>query len=82
MLKESKIVGEVFGRRKHLYSIYKKMKERGKTKLILDLRDNGGGNMKVLTYIASYFINNNGKSNAVVAISKGKQQNQTVPPRC
>ncbi|MBR1983083.1 MAG: bifunctional (p)ppGpp synthetase/guanosine-3',5'-bis(diphosphate) 3'-pyrophosphohydrolase [Clostridia bacterium] len=31
MLKESKIVGEVFGRRKHLYSIYKKMKERGKT---------------------------------------------------
>ena len=53
------------------------MKERNKTKLILDLRDNGGGNMKVLTYIASYFINNNGKSNAVVAISKGKQQNQT-----
>ncbi len=31
MLKESKVVGEVFGRRKHYYSIYKKMKERGKT---------------------------------------------------
>ncbi len=31
MLKDSKISGEVFGRRKHLYSIYRKMKERGKT---------------------------------------------------
>ena len=31
LLKESKVVGEVFGRRKHLYSIYKKMKQRGKT---------------------------------------------------
>ena len=31
ILKDSHIVGEVFGRKKHLYSIYKKMKERGKT---------------------------------------------------
>ncbi|MBR5900340.1 MAG: bifunctional (p)ppGpp synthetase/guanosine-3',5'-bis(diphosphate) 3'-pyrophosphohydrolase [Clostridia bacterium] len=31
MLKESGINGEVYGRRKHLYSIYRKMKERGKT---------------------------------------------------
>ncbi len=31
MLNDSGIKGEVFGRRKHLYSIYKKMKERGKT---------------------------------------------------
>ena len=30
-LKESGISGEVFGRRKHLYSIYRKMKERDKT---------------------------------------------------
>jgi len=28
---ESKISGEVFGRKKHLYSIYRKMKERNKT---------------------------------------------------
>ncbi|MEG9429450.1 MAG: bifunctional (p)ppGpp synthetase/guanosine-3',5'-bis(diphosphate) 3'-pyrophosphohydrolase [Christensenellaceae bacterium] len=31
MLEDSKIKGEVFGRRKHLYSIYRKMKEKGKT---------------------------------------------------
>lgn len=31
MLKDSGISGEVFGRRKHLYSIYRKMKQRGKT---------------------------------------------------
>lgn len=36
------------------------MRERGKTKLILDLRDNGGGLINVLLDIASYIINDNG----------------------
>ncbi len=31
MLEDSKIKGEVFGRKKHLHSIYRKMKERNKT---------------------------------------------------
>ncbi|MBE7083050.1 MAG: bifunctional (p)ppGpp synthetase/guanosine-3',5'-bis(diphosphate) 3'-pyrophosphohydrolase [Clostridiales bacterium] len=31
LLKDSGISGEVFGRKKHLYSIYRKMKERNKT---------------------------------------------------
>ncbi len=31
MMADSKIVGEVFGRRKHLYSIYRKMTEKGKS---------------------------------------------------
>ena len=31
MLEDSNVKGEVFGRRKHLYSIYRKMKEKGKT---------------------------------------------------
>ncbi len=31
MLSDSRVSGEVFGRRKHLYSIYRKMKERNKT---------------------------------------------------
>ncbi len=31
ILKDSKVSGEVYGRKKHLYSIYRKMKERSKT---------------------------------------------------
>lgn len=38
------------------------MKERGRTKLVLDLRDNGGGLLSVLSDIASYIINDNDKS--------------------
>ncbi len=46
------------------------LKNSGKTKLILDLRNNGGGYMDKLTAIASLFIDNGGKKNNVVAISK------------
>ena len=31
ILDESRVMGEVYGRKKHLYSIYRKMKQRGKT---------------------------------------------------
>ena len=53
------------------------MKERDKTKLILDLRGNGGGYMDVLTDTASYFINNGGKKKSAVAIAVGKTGEQT-----
>lgn len=39
------------------------MKERNKTKLVLDLRDNGGGLINILLEIASHLVNNNGKGN-------------------
>lgn len=51
------------------------MKERGRTKLILDLRDNPGGYMDVLTKVAgSLIINNNKKT--LIAYSKGKSNEQ------
>ncbi len=39
------------------------MGTRGKSKLILDLRDNGGGLVKIMIEIASYLINDNGADN-------------------
>ncbi len=48
------------------------MRERGKTKLILDLRDNGGGYLNILQDIASYFIYNNGAKNSLVSYAEGK----------
>ena len=53
------------------------MKERGRTKLILDLRNNGGGFMDTAMEIASYFINNGGKRKSVVAYAMGKTRTET-----
>ncbi len=53
------------------------MKERGKTKLILDLRDNGGGYLNVLEDIASYFIYNGGNSRNLIAYAEGKQKSES-----
>lgn len=39
------------------------MNTRGRTKLILDLRNNGGGLINVMLDIASYIVNNNGAEN-------------------
>ena len=48
------------------------LKERGKSKLILDLRGNGGGDMDILTSIASYLTHGNGSNKFVVAKAKYK----------
>ncbi len=48
------------------------MRERGKTKLILDLRDNGGGLINVLLDIASYIINDNGSDEIKILNVKEK----------
>ena len=53
------------------------MKDKNKTKLILDLRDNGGGNIDILTEIASMLIYNQGKSNNLIAYSQGKNENES-----
>ncbi len=53
------------------------MQERGKTKLVLDLRGNGGGYMDVLGQIASYLTySDSGKTLIAVAKDKdGKKEN-------
>lgn len=45
------------------------MVSRGRSKLILDLCDNGGGNMEVLKAVGSYLIYNYGNGNAILAIA-------------
>lgn len=54
-------------------------KANGNTKLILDLRDNGGGSTSILSDIASYIIHDkNGKSNGLGIIRlKSEKTNET-----
>ena len=52
------------------------MKQNNRTKLILDLRDNGGGFMKTLTKVARHLIYNDGKK-TLIAYSKGKTENES-----
>lgn len=48
------------------------MRDKGKTKLVLDLRNNGGGLMTVLSDVASYLIYNDGKSKTEIAVAISK----------
>ena len=48
------------------------MESRGKSKLILDLRNNGGGYMTILCDIAAMLVRNGNKGNFVVAYSESK----------
>lgn len=50
----------------------KLMKENGKTKLILDLRGNGGGRLDVLCKIAGYLVFNGGNQVNPIVYSKAK----------
>ena len=45
---------------------------RNRSSLILDLCDNGGGDMNILTNVTSYLINNNGNGNYKIVIANGK----------
>ena len=55
------------------------MKERGRTRLVLDLRDNGGGSIDILKEIATYLIYNNGKAYSRIAwVNDGKKINDVI----
>lgn len=56
-----------------LKGILDKMKERGRTKLVLDLRNNGGGYVELLQDVCSMLINNQGNPSSLVAVAKGKK---------
>lgn len=60
-----------------LYQMLCHMKGKNKSKLIFDLRDNGGGYLHVLCDVASYLINNNGALSYSVACAKEKNS-QTI----
>ena len=61
---------------KHVGEALDYMKSRGRDKLVLDLRSNGGGLMTVLTDIAEYFIDNGGAKKSLVALAEGKSKNE------
>ena len=54
------------------------LRERGKTKIILDLRNNGGGFMDTLEEISSYFVKSSESNNPVIAIAKDKDGNKEL----
>lgn len=49
-----------------------KAKNLGNSKIILDLRGNGGGNMKILCDVARLLVEPNGESKQVIAVAKDK----------
>lgn len=53
-----------------------RFKEDGKKRLILDLRDNGGGDMDILRSIASYFCKSAGESKPAVAKAVDRDGNE------
>lgn len=53
-------------------AVIKYMVERGRTRLVLDLAGNGGGNMTILQNIASYLIYNGGKVDTKIAVASEK----------
>ena len=57
---------------KQLEEVLSYFYSKGKTKMIFDLRANGGGNMRILQDVASYFINNNGKQKNLVTEVQGR----------
>ena len=57
---------------KQLQTVLGYMQQRGRNKLILDLRNNGGGYMNVLVDVASLLVYNGGQNKTVVAYTQGK----------
>ncbi len=53
------------------------MASRGRSKLILDLRDNGGGYMSILRGVSSYLIYNGGQDKTLIAYSEGKNTKES-----
>lgn len=49
-------------------------KQNGKTKIILDVRNNGGGYMDQLKIVASALVYNQGASKTLISYAKGKQE--------
>ena len=55
-----------------------KFKENGKTKLILDLRDNGGGYVDIMCSVASHLVNVENGSEVPAIVVKDKYENTEI----
>ncbi len=66
------------GSAKQIEKVLEKFKNDGKQSIIIDLRDNGGGYMDILSKVASHFIDAGDGIKARLSVAKDKYGNEEV----
>ena len=66
------------GSAKQIEKVLEKFKNDGKQSIIIDLRDNGGGYMDILSKVSSHFIDAGDGEKARISVAKDKYGNEEV----
>ncbi|MBO5926922.1 MAG: hypothetical protein J6Q38_05150, partial [Clostridia bacterium] len=66
------------GSAKQIEHVLNKFKQDKKQNVILDLRDNGGGYMDILSEVSAHFINSNYGAKVKIAVAKDKYNTEEV----
>ncbi len=74
----SGLQGGIWGSAGQMESVLSKFKASGKTQLILDLRDNGGGYMDIMSSVASHFINATEGQRVPICITRDKYAREEI----